>query len=473
MYATFDLSGATIGYYILEVHQGGQTATAPTSFPVVAAQAVPLVLQLSMPQYVRGGEPGTLTISYSNESSNDIVAPLLTISSTNSAVMFSTPDDPNDFTQVAEVLAVAPSGPAGILRPGQGGQITLTFLSTNPTSGDQIPVQVDPIANGQTIDWASMESALQPGTISTAAWNVIFDNLVAMVGTTNDSFNAALAQAATYLGSIGDSSTTVSDVGVLWSFLIAQANASFPSSMLAGTTDASLPAPGNVPLAITRTFVSSISGRYQEGIFGLGWVTSWQTSLSVAAGNVTIDSGGAPSYFELQANGTFLGTDGQYGTLTQIGGIYTLTNSAGTQYAFLPNGQLGYEQDTNGNRITLGSNNQQQLITLTYSNVLDPSEPTEQLTLSYNGQGLVSEVADGTGDTWTYSYDASGHLLAVTAPGNLTTSYTYGTLNALLSITPPDGVRQDFTYDGQGRLSNTSTGGALPDLLRLPGRGRG
>ena len=200
---------------------------------------------------------------------------------------------------------------------------------------------------------------------------------------------------------------------------------------------------------------SSIDRRpLPAGLFGLGWATTWQTSLSTdASGNVTIDSGGVLRYFVKQANGSYLDTDGEYGTLTQSGGIYTFTGTSGTQYVFLANGLLNYEQDTNGNRITLGYNAQNQLVTLTYSNPSDPSEPTEQLTLTYNSQGFVSQVADGTGDTWTYAYDSAGHLLSVTGPGNLTTSYTYDTgtnpetANALLSITNPDGSQQNFTYD--------------------------
>src|SRR5262249_53254217 len=94
------------------------------------------------------------------------------------------------------------------------------------------------------------------------------------------------------------------------------------------------------------------------------------------------------------------------------------------QFVFLANGLLSYEQDSNGNRITLGYNAQNQLATLTYSNPADPSEPSEQLTLTCK-QGLVSQVADGTGNTWTYTYDATGHLRSVTGPGNLTTSYSY------------------------------------------------
>ena len=95
---------------------------------------------------------------------------------------------------------------------------------------------------------------------------------------------------------------------------------------LTSAIDASLPTPGSLSLGIGRTFVSTIAGRDQPGIFGLGWTTSWQTSLSAdASGNVTIDSGGSFGYFVSQPNGTYLDTDGESGTLTLSGGIYTFT----------------------------------------------------------------------------------------------------------------------------------------------------
>jgi len=472
LFATFNLTGAAAGNYTLKVQQAAQSATAPTTFQVVAVPSpAPLNVVLITPQLIRSGRTGTIVVTYTNPTSNDMVAPLLDIASTNTSVYFSTPDDPNNFTQDAQVLAVAPSGPAGILRPGQSGQLTLTLLSDDTVDGDQIPVQVSQIESGQTIAWASQESSLQPSTIPTAAWNVIFNNVLAMIGSTTDSYNATLAQAATYLSGIGETTAQASDVGHLWSFLVSQASASFPTPTLTSAIDASLPTPGSLSLAIGRTFISSISGRYTPGIFGLGWTTSWQTSLSVDnSGNVTINSGGALSFFVHQPNGGYLDTAGEYGTLTKTGGVFTFTDTSGTQYFFLLNGQLNYVQDTNGNRITLDYNNQNQLVSLTYSNPSDPSEPGEELTLTYNGQGLVFQVADGTGNTWTYQYDAAGHLLSVTAPGptaaGLTTSYTYDTgtnaeaANALLSITNPDGSQQIFTYDAAtGRLNGTSQSG--------------
>ncbi|HQU43589.1 MAG TPA: hypothetical protein PK867_12310, partial [Pirellulales bacterium] len=483
LFATFNLSGAAAGAYTLKVTQGAQSATAAATFQVVAASPAALNVLLITPQYVRAGRTGNIVVTYTNQTANDMVSPLLTIDSSNPAVLFSTPDDPNNYVQQSQVLAVAGSGPAGILRPGQSGQLTLTLLANDTTNGDQVPITVSRITTGQTIDWASQKATLQPSDFPDAAWNVVWNNAMAVVGTTSDSYNAALAQAATYLGGIGDTTAQVSDVGRLWSFIIAQANASFPTPTLSSALDAALPtpSPGGLSLAIDRTFSSSIAGRYTQGIFGTGWTTSWQSSLSVdaATGDVTINVGGADMSFVAQPNGSFLDVDGELGTLVNAGGVYTYTDPSGLQYVFSPAGNLQYAQDTSGNRITLAYNASNQLVTLTYSNPADSSQPTQQLTLSYNSQGLVQEVDDGTGNKWTYLYDSSAHLLSVTAPGILTTTYTYDTgtnaetANALLSVTNPDFTQQKFSYDpATGRLTGTSlASGAEPVTYSYLGQG--
>ena len=470
LFATFNVTGATAGSYTLAVKQGAQSATAPTTFQVVAASPGSLNVTLTTPQYIRSGRTGTIVITYTNPTNNDMVAPLLNVSSANPLVSFSTPDNPNNFSQFTEVLAVAPSGPAGILRPGQSGQLTLNLLSSDTVNGDQLPVDVQQNIAGKTINWAAQQASLQPANVSTATWNVIFANLLAVLGTTTDALNAALAQAATYLSNLGDTATEVSDVTALWSFLVAQANDVFPTPSLTTAVDASLKVPGSVPLAVTRRFMSSIAGRDQKGIFGLGWTSPLQSSLTTdSAGNVFVNIGGSVGYFAVQPNGDYLTTDSDFGTLSAPAGVFTLTDASGTQRVYLPNGLLNFTQDTNGNRVTLGYNAQNQVVTLTYSNPSVPSEPSEELTLSYNAQGFVSQAADGTGNLWAYAYDAAGHLLSVTAPGNLVTGYAYDTgsnaetANALLSITNPDGSQQNYAYDpATGRLTGDSqSGGTL------------
>ena len=468
IFATFNLLGVAPNNYTVSVRQGGgQPATAPAQFQVTASGAQPLNVVLVTPQFIRSGETGTIVISYTNPTSDDIAAPLLVVTSTNSQVWFSTPDDPNNFTQSGQVLAVASNGPAGILRPGQGGELTLTILSKDPTDNDQIPIQLGLITPNASIAWAAQEAGLQPSNVASSAWNTIWNNLTAELGTTTNSYNAALANAATYLSSLGETTAQVSDVGRLWGFLESQASASFPNAILTSPVDDSLPASGSLALAIDRSFASSLASRSQTGIFGLGWTTPWQELLSVdSSGTVNIASNGSLNQFFPQTNGTYLNTQAEAGTLTLSDGIYTLTAANGTQYVFLANGFLNYEQDTNGNRITLSYNAQNQPIVLTWSNPGDAAAGTEQLALSYNAQGFVSTVTDSAGAIWTYNYDADGHLLSVVAPGGLTTSYSYDTgnnpetANALLSITNPNGSMQNFTYDSDtGRLTGTSQNG--------------
>ena len=128
---------------------------------------------------------------------------------------------------------------------------------------------------------------------------------------------------------------------------------------------------------------------------------------------------------------------------------------------------MNYEQDTNGNRITLGYNGQNQLVTLTYSNPSDPSEPTEQLTSDLQRPGF--RVPGGRRHRRHLDLhlrrgrpSAVGDRSRPTAAG-LTTSYTYDTgsnpetANALLSITSPNGSQENFTYSSAtGRLTGTS-----------------
>jgi hypothetical protein len=91
--------------------------------------------------------------------------------------------------------------------------------------------------------------------------------------------------------------------------VVSQADAEFPTTALTSAVDAGLSTPGSLSLAIERSFQSSIAGRYTSGIFGLGWVSSWQTSLSVdSSGDVSIDNGGAITFYDLQANGSYRNT---------------------------------------------------------------------------------------------------------------------------------------------------------------------
>ena len=131
IYATFDLTAQATGNYKVSVKQGSQSITAPARSRWWPPDRVARHF-LSVPQYVRSGRTGTIVITYTNPTDDDMVAPLLGRPSTNTHVYFSTPDDPNNYMQDAQVLAVASSGPAGILRPGQSGELRSRCCPTTP-----------------------------------------------------------------------------------------------------------------------------------------------------------------------------------------------------------------------------------------------------------------------------------------------------------------------------------------------------
>lgn len=118
---------------------------------------------------------------------------------------------------------------------------------------------------------------LRPAAIDAAAWNALFPNLVAQLGTTWGQYLARLDADAQYLASVG---RTVTDVSKLFSFDVQQAIGFSPLVMLASASDAQVSAPGS-PLSFGRTFGSGIIPRNLFGRFGWGWSDSWEASVFV------------------------------------------------------------------------------------------------------------------------------------------------------------------------------------------------
>jgi RHS repeat-associated protein len=364
------------------------------------------------------------------------------------------------------LLANDPASAGGALPPRYQGFFSIPFTPTvfgaHVTSTFSLLVPPD----GNTpIDWASQKDVLRPPTIAADAWDAIFANFLARVGTTVGQYQQVLQDDATYLSQIAGGFSQIGggilrpiaivaqptiDASRLLAFELQQDGDSLPQPTLASAVDASAPAPG-LPLTFGRVFVQSIAGRYQLGPFGRGWADTWDTMATAdSSGNVTIQGAGTVRFFTKQPDGTSLATPGDHGTLTLQNGLYQLREKDGTVDVFQPDGRLGYLQDPNGNRITATYSNGL-LIKLGHSD-------GQSFTLSYNAQGRISQLTDEAGRVTTYSYDTSGeHLLSVTGPGG-TTSYSYdlGTnidrKHALLSITSPDGTHLFFDYDDQGRL---------------------
>jgi RHS repeat-associated protein len=404
-----------------------------------------VLLSVVLPPSSSYGVNNSLTVDYTNTGTSAAPAPVFALSADNAKLWL--PSDPAVGGTSLQLLATAPSGPAGTLAPGATGSIVVEYTSTSSTAS-AINFSIDQFTSGQTINWSALQSSMQPSNMSAAAWGAVFANFTANLGSTTDTYQAALDADATYLAQLGQ---PTNDVARLVNYEINKANDVFSTTTLGDNVDASLPVPGGLSLSFERWFQPDVSSRYQLGTLGLGWTDNWAVTASAdASGDVTINESGVLRYFAL-SNGSYVPPLGDNGTLTKLAsGGYQLTEANGTSTVFNSNGTLDYVEDSNGNTITT-TYTSGLLTKLTASN-------GEYLTLSYTN-GLLTTLADSTNtaaEDSTYTY--SGQTLVGYKDELGTTSYTYVTgqgaaaQDALASITNANGTQQSFSYDAEGRL---------------------
>jgi RHS repeat-associated protein len=468
--ATFP-QGLPAGVYSVVVNQGASSSTLPGALTISAGGAAHLQTGLQVPAALGRHIASTLYVTYANDGTVAMPAPLLVLQSTDPVQVPLMTLDPSRIspglvtTRVPDgystsLMMLANGAVPGILEPGESftvpvywGGLEQPWDLTHTT----IPMSLGAVdtSGTDTIDWNSLKSSLQPPDIPNGAWNSVFSTLVAQLGSTSGQFVGALDTSAAYLGGLGQN---VNDVDKLFGFMIAQADAELgPAQTLASASDAILPLPNAASLGFERDYQQAIGSRYTAGILGLGWQTSWQLALSKNSdGSIGVGFGG-------QLTATFQPDSSKYGgfvsplqgeTLTATGGgTYTLTQRDGTFAVFGASGLLAYEQDTNGNRLTLTYNGTNQLTAITASS-------GQSLTLAYNAAGRLASLTDSAGRVTTYSYDPSNQFLLSVTGSDGTISYAYdATTNALTSITHPDGTHTFYSYDAQGRVAGTSADG--------------
>ncbi|ARI82597.1 RHS repeat domain-containing protein [Microcystis aeruginosa] len=384
----------------------------------------------------------------------DLIAPLLRINATNATVNY-----PAENTISATLkqllnlsLATSDNGPAGILAPGESGEF---YFQYTPNGNGLINFTVNQVSANEVINWATIKAETRPdySYIDTAAWDALWSNLTASLGTTAGQFQAVMAENANYLSQLGQET---SDLTRLFAFEWKQAVNTLTNVDLISATDVVDSAPG-LSLSFNRTFYQSIAERYNLGTLGRGWSSQWDLRATTnSQGDVIIRSvGDLQRIFEKQTGDTYTGEGGA--TLTIVGGQYRLKEASGFISLFGSNGKLNYVEDTNGNRITLQYTNNN-LTKLVHTN-------GDSLTLTYNPQGRINKITDSAGQATTYSYDTTWeNLLSVTGVDG-TTTYTYDTGNvaakkySLLSVKSDLGYQRSFEYDNQGRLTKESSNG--------------
>ncbi len=435
---TFDLKGLSTGLYDVRVENAAANVISNDVF-TINSQIVNnntlfnndnIELSLVVPKGLRPWWTGEVTVNYRNTGSSDITAPLLTLNTDKAKMRL---DGGQEFTATSlQFLASGSDAVTGILSPGEIGSFTALFLP-NPTITDvNINFAVDkaklyeqggtPANQPVTIDWQNIKPTLKPDTIPDAAWNIIWTNFINAVGTDVSQYQSVLAENATYLSQIGESTN---DVSRLFAFEFEQANN-----------------------------FGSISQRFIESSLGKGQAFPWDIAFTTdAKGNIIVKKAGISHDFNLQSDGSYLAETGDDGVLSLVGGIYRLREKDGSQTVFRTNGKFDYIEDVNSNRLQATYSNNQ-LTKLDYSN-------GDNITFTYNAQGRIDKATDQAGRVTTYGYDATGdRLINITTP-NGTTTYSYVTAAgasqfAISSITYPDASQTLYQYDSQGRLINQS-----------------
>jgi RHS repeat-associated protein len=480
--ATFTAGSLPAGTYTVHVTQAdGTTTQLPTPVTIAAVGQGILTTHLTVPNPIGRHIASTFYLDYANTGNAPMPAPLLNVYGTNPSGLqgafftlnpalitsgFWTSATPAGYSHSVQILASGAT--PGVLQPGESVRVPIYYAGWTTdqwSDSGYFNFYVAPVQASDTtpVDWASMESAMQPPSISAAAWHIIYGNLLPQLGTTSGGYVGLLDTNAAYLGQLGEN---VTDINALWDFAVTQAMNLQPLPALASTVDDSLPVVGNLSLSFNRAFSNSIAGRFQAGPLGMGWMALWQRTLSVGSdGTVTITNGNG-SQFTYQPDsrypGQYFSQIGDHSVLTAVNGGYQLQTLDGTIISFQTSGALNYLQDPNGNKLTAAYTSGS-LTGLTASS-------GNSLTVAYNSAGLISTLTDTAGRVTMYSYDsANQYLLSVKSYTGKTTSYTYNatagspSLNAMTSISFPDGTHQYFTYDAQGRLAGTSVdGGAEP-----------
>ncbi len=475
MTVTFAAGSVPAGSYSVCVSQtDGDSDELTDAFQMIAGGEAVLETNLVLPSSFGYHIPATIYVEYANTGDLAMPAPLLVLQVTQEGreAAILTLDQslqgkgywssamPEGFSNTIQFLASGET--PGVLQPGESFRVPIYWAGWQKPWDFSYPAfdfDLGYLAVDDTtpVDWDTLKPQMQPDTISEEAWDPIWENFVAQVGTTWGDYLSMLDENAAYLGRLGQQ---VLDVSQLLGFEFMQADCLAPGSYLASGIDAWAESPG-LPLTFGRTFPQTISQRYESGPLGRGWSHNWDFSLDVADdGTVTITGPGATRrVFLPDIRGGYFSQAGDYATLTDLGGgAFSVQEQGGLLTVFHADGKLDYVEDTNGNRITAGYTGEQ-LTSLTHS-------AGAMLLLEYDAQGMIANVTDplgpGAGDdrVTTYSYDTAGeHLESVQRHDELApTYYEYitgqgaATEHAISQIEYPGSTHAYFTYDGNGRL---------------------
>lgn len=213
-----------------------------------------------------------------------------------------------------------------------------------------------------------------------------------------------------------------------------------------------------IPINLERTYRTLDNGHVRA--FGVGSTHAYETYIVIAPLldklDVVLPNGRVVAF-----QGGLIGSDNQTFTngdamddfraakLKLVGESFVLFFADGAQWGFSKhNARLIWLEDRNGNRTTIDRPTPAAYA----SRITSPNG--RWLSLSYNGDGRISQITDNIGRSYTYTYDAGQRLTEVTDTQGKKRIYTWDiTNNRIVSVKDPNGnTKVSNVYDAAGRV---------------------
>ena len=191
------------------------------------------------------------------------------------------------------------------------------------TIGSITPSNAPPFGTYEefTLNWDSVKEAYRPPTVDATDWNNVWNDFVALVGTTVSSYGLALSQEAEELSKVGD---PTSDPTTLTEAMLLQASGAMAGTYLSVATDIA-PTSSELSLSLDRYYNGTLLERDATMAFGDGWTFTYDVSVVTdSSGNVYVQAPGVLHVFTLQSNGSYQAGAGDNATLTASDGLYTM-----------------------------------------------------------------------------------------------------------------------------------------------------
>ena len=202
MTATFNLSGAPVGVYSVRVSSPlWGTNVLANAFEVLPAGEAKLETSLVVPSQLGYHAVATIYVEYRNTGNAAMPAPLLVLTAIQNqregafltlrkaglVQGFWTSADPAGFRHSVQLLASGDT--PGVLQPGESVRVPVYYAGwQQPWDFSYPPFQwnlgVLKAEDTNAVDWASLKAGMKPSSISAEAWDTIWANFVAQVGTT-------------------------------------------------------------------------------------------------------------------------------------------------------------------------------------------------------------------------------------------------------------------------------------------------